>query len=119
MLAIIGSSGAGKTTLLNYLSGKIESVGLYKEGEILLNSQPISPIFYDVITSYVMQDDILEETMTPLEILLFTAKLKLNLPLDQIEKKVQKLILDLNIYKCRNTRIGSSIERGISGNFYH
>ncbi len=115
MLAIIGASGAGKTTLLNFLSGKTESPNLTKQGEILLNNQPISPHIYDVITSYVMQDDVLEQTMTPLEILLFTAKMKLNLPLEEIEKRVQKMIYDLNLYKCRNTRIGNEIERGVSG----
>ena len=118
MLAIIGSSGAGKTTLLNFLSGKIESGGLEKSGQILLNNQLISPRYYDLITSYVMQDDVLEQTMTPLEILLFTAKMKLNLSLDEIERKVHKMIIDLNIYKCRNTRIGNALQRGVSGYKY-
>ena len=36
-LSIIGASGAGKTTLLNYLSGRLISKRLQKEGQILVN----------------------------------------------------------------------------------
>jgi ABC-type multidrug transport system ATPase subunit len=62
-----------------------------------------------------MQDDILEPNMTPLEILLFTAKLKLHLPIKEIEEKVDKIIIDLNLYNCRHTRIGNNFNRGVSG----
>jgi ABC-type multidrug transport system ATPase subunit len=62
-----------------------------------------------------MQDDILEPNMTPLEILLFTAKLKLHLPLKEIEEKVEKIIVELNLYNCRNTKIGNNFVRGVSG----
>jgi ABC-type bacteriocin/lantibiotic exporter with double-glycine peptidase domain len=36
-ISIIGASGAGKTTLLNYLSGRLISKNLTKEGVIKLN----------------------------------------------------------------------------------
>jgi ABC-type glutathione transport system ATPase component/ABC-type multidrug transport system permease subunit len=114
-LAIIGSSGAGKTTLLNYLSRKIESRTLKITGDVLLNGEAIENEKFNLISSYVMQDDILEATMTPLEILLFTAKLKLNLTHEQIEEKVEKMIEDLHLKKCQNTKIGSVVERGVSG----
>lgn len=114
-LAIIGSSGAGKTTLLNYLSRKIESKTLGITGEVLLNGENIDNDKFNLISSYVMQDDILEASMTPLEILLFTAKLKLRLPHHEIEKRVKKMIEDLHLTKCQNTRIGSVLQRGVSG----
>lgn len=114
-LAIVGSSGAGKTTLLNFLSKKIDISDLNFNGEITLNNQPIDQKLFDKMSSYVMQDDILEGTMTPLEILLFTAKLKLDDSTEQIEIKVNKMISDLNLRNCQNTRIGNSIERGVSG----
>ena len=62
-----------------------------------------------------MQDDVLEGSMTPLEILLFNAKLKLNDSAENIEEKVRKMIFDLNLRNCQHTRIGNSIERGVSG----
>ena len=36
-LSIIGASGAGKTTLLNYLSGRLISQNLSKEGQVMVN----------------------------------------------------------------------------------
>lgn len=114
-LAIIGSSGAGKTTLLNLISKKIESKNLKFSGEILLNGHDIDVDKFNSIVAYVMQDDILEAVMTPLEILLFTAKLKLHLPPQEIEKKVLQMLNDLNLYKCKDTKVGSTLIRGVSG----
>ena len=62
-----------------------------------------------------MQDDILEPAMTPLEILLFTAKLKIHESADIIENKVSKMLDDLNLNNCKNTRIGDNNNRGVSG----
>ena len=114
-LAIIGSSGAGKTTLLNYLSRKTESQTLDVSGDVKLNGQQIDNEKFSLIASYVMQDDILEATMTPLEILLFTAKLKLALPLKEVETRVREMIIDLNLTRCKDTRIGDALIRGVSG----
>ena len=113
-LGILGSSGAGKTTLMNYLSMKIKSKNLISKGEILLNGKNVDQKVINRISSYVMQDDILEATMTPLEILMFTAKLKLNLSSLEIEQRVHKMINALHLMHCMNTKVGSNIKRGIS-----
>ena len=115
MLAIIGSSGAGKTTLLNFLSQKIEASKLKIDGQIRLNNQDINIDTFNSIASYVMQDDILEPVMTPAEVLLFTAKLKLDESLEKIEEKVFNMIKQLNLLKCKDTQIGSELVRGVSG----
>jgi len=75
MLAIMGSSGAGKTTLLNVLAGR--AVGIV-DGEILLNGNPRekSKTLRNA-QAYIMQDDLLLATQTPLEILTFSAKLRI------------------------------------------
>lgn len=114
-LAILGSSGAGKTTLLNHLSRKIESHSLKSTGTMLLNSQEIGKNDFTSITSYVMQDDVLEPEMTPREILLFTARLKLNAPREVQERKVEEMLKLLKIEKCQNTKIGDNLHRGVSG----
>jgi len=115
-LAILGGSGAGKTTLLNFLSKKTEIVNLEVQGEVTLNGQKADSIILNVISSYVMQDDILEATMTPTEILLFTAKLKLtNLTDEQIENRVHQMIQKLNLSNAKNTTIGNNLVRGVSG----
>ena len=114
-LAILGASGAGKTTLLNYLSMRLTNSELKKEGESTLNSQSLSVDDFTALSSYVMQDDVLEPEMTPKEILLFTAKLKLNMPLIKIEERVDYLINKLRINKCQDTPIGNNLKRGVSG----
>lgn len=114
-LAIIGSSGAGKTTLLNLLSMKIKSRNLKSSGDILLNGNKIDVDQFKSIVAYVMQDDILEPVMTPAEILLFTAKLKLRLSQEDSERKVYQMLQDLNLIKCKDTKVGSALIRGVSG----
>lgn len=114
-LAIIGSSGAGKTTLLNLLSGKIESKNLKFSGDILLNGCHIDRNKFKSISAYVTQDDILEDSMTPTEILMFTAKLKLNLSTEETEQTVFKMMKDLNLMRCKDTPVGNHMIRGVSG----
>ncbi len=114
-LAVVGSSGAGKTTLLNFLSSKNTRKGLITSGEYKLNGQKIQQECFSLISAYIMQDDLLEPTLTPLEILMFTAKLKLNLPNKEIERKVDQMLTDLNLRRCENTRVGSVLVRGVSG----
>ena len=62
-----------------------------------------------------MQDDILESLMTPLEILLFTAQLRLTLSHEEIEKKVFEMLDTLHLLKFKDTRIGDNLIRGVSG----
>jgi ABC-type multidrug transport system ATPase subunit/ABC-type multidrug transport system permease subunit len=114
-LAIIGASGAGKTTLLNFLSRKIQATSLKITGEVTLNSMPIEDEKFMAIASYVMQDDILEPMMSPQEILIFTATMKLMIPKQEIDKKVKNMISDLHLTKCQNTRVGNNMMRGVSG----
>ena len=65
--AILGPSGSGKTTLLNFLSGRLVSENLTVSGQLFLNSKQINDMdkFNDQI-AYVMQDDILLATFSPL-----------------------------------------------------
>jgi ABC-type multidrug transport system ATPase subunit len=88
---------------------------LVTSGDCLLNGRQLKNQDLDFISAYVMQDDILEATLTPLEILMFTAKLKLNLPEKEIESNVRTMIKDLHLENCQNTRIGDNISRGVSG----
>lgn len=116
LLGILGPSGAGKTSLLNFLSKKIETTYMKSEGEVLLNNIHLSKNDFSSISSYVMQDDILESMMTPKEVLLFTAKLKMTSSVtEHQENKVKLLIKLLKLEKCQNTRIGDNLNRGISG----
>lgn len=114
-LAILGASGAGKTTLLNHLSRKIISSSFETSGEITVNSQKMTDKDFQAISSYVMQDDVLEATMTAKEILMFTAKMRMNGSTEQIQQVIQKIAKTLKIEKCMDTKIGDNLNRGVSG----
>jgi ABC-type multidrug transport system ATPase subunit len=117
-LAIMGSSGAGKTTFLNFLSKKSSTSGLKKtSGEVrfILNNID-ETISWRQLSGYVTQDDILFEVMSPRELLLFAANMRL--PKQTPEQRndvVEKLILRLGLEKCADTKVGHVMEKGLSG----
>lgn len=75
--AIMGSSGAGKTTLLNILSCRVQKgQGCHLQGQIKANGQEYDGKVFPKFAAYVMQNDILMETLTPLEAFTFVANLK-------------------------------------------
>jgi ABC-type multidrug transport system ATPase subunit len=113
-LVLMGSSGAGKTTLLNILSRRLrKSSDIEVSGNIFVNTQPISEVKYSNYVGYVTQEDLLIPTMTVLETLIFVAKLKTSYP--DKRKKVEELITELKLDKCKNTLIGNEYIKGVSG----
>lgn len=76
------------------------------------------PIFkgdFGKIGAFVMQDDILIETMTPYESFCFAARLRTNLNTEQIEKKAMDMIERLQLQACKDTYIGGYQMKSISG----
>ena len=65
--------------------------------------------------SYVMQDDVIFAYFTVKEALIFAAKLKLNCTDEDINQRVEDLIQELGLQDCRDTMIGSTIRKLISG----
>ncbi|EAR86542.1 ABC-2 family transporter protein (macronuclear) [Tetrahymena thermophila SB210] len=114
--AILGSSGAGKTTLLNVLCQRaVNAKNQTLEGEILANSQPYDSDKFSTFAAYVMQDDILLETMTVKECFQFAANLKTKGTAEEKNQKVDEMIRELRLEKCQNTFIGGLFVKGISG----
>ena len=80
MVAIMGASGSGKTSLLNILGQRLDlSKGANVEATIKCNDKEISKGDFGKLGAFVMQDDILIETLTPFESFIFAAKLRTNL----------------------------------------
>jgi ABC-type multidrug transport system ATPase subunit len=75
----MGSSGAGKTSLLNIISDRISNRdGQTVKGSVLINdSLKLEQKVFGSFGAYVMQDDILYQSFTPEEALMFAARLKL------------------------------------------
>lgn len=61
--------------------------------------------------------DTLVDNLTVQEMLAYTAEMKLEMGVGMAEKRarVEALLRQLALEPCRNVRIGSSMQRGISG----
>ena len=116
VLALMGGSGAGKTTLLNILSDRLANPKNTRiTGNVRANGQDVRSIDYKTYIGYVMQDDILLDTMTPRECLQFSANMRVHGTAEHKKAKVEQLLEDLKLTSVANNRIGSVMIKGISG----
>ncbi|KAK1404946.1 ABC transporter domain-containing protein [Heracleum sosnowskyi] len=113
VLALMGPSGSGKTTLLKVIGGRIQS---NIKGTITYNDIPYSPALKRRI-GFVTQDDILWPQLTVEETLVFAAYLRLpgSMNLRQKNEKVDMIIKELGLERCRKTCIGGEFIKGVSG----
>jgi len=114
MTALMGSSGAGKTTLMDVIAGR-KTVG-YIEGDILINGHPKDPRTFDKLTGYVEQQDIHIGTATVRESLLFSAKLRLPLSVDQVsrERFVDEVMALVGLSHIAGRLVGDAALPGLS-----
>jgi ABC-type multidrug transport system ATPase subunit/ABC-type multidrug transport system permease subunit len=114
--AIMGPSGSGKTSLLNFLTNRINfKRGDQYGGQVFINSEQKSFKFMEEVSSYVMQDDLLFDILTPKETFLFVSKLRKKMSKEEHENEVENLLQELKLTGCKNVRIGNEMKKGISG----
>eukprot|EP00899_Mesostigma_viride_P012079 jgi/Mesvir1/20872/Mv07952-RA.1 len=115
LLAIMGSSGGGKTSLLNCLSGRLATGRV--EGTILLNNQPLVRSDFKRMHAYVTQDDLMMETQTPRELLLFSARLRLSADVNTAKLRliVDKTLETLGLSNVADNIVGNPTMGGLSG----
>ena len=112
LLAIMGGSGTGKTTLLSLLNGSLKP----QEGSITINGHDISEPKAKDLIGFVPQDDLLIEELTVYQNLWFTAKLCFEGMSDEdIDRRVMKTLKDLGLDAARDLKVGSAINKFISG----
>lgn len=114
LTAIIGGSGSGKTSLLNVMSGRMNARRIKVTGSTTFNAaESIS----SVSSAYVMQQDVLIPTLTVRETLQYSADLRLPPPTTEEERRevVDRVILELGLKECADTRIGTAAHKGCSG----
>lgn len=111
MLAVLGPSGAGKSTFLDVLAQRVPS----SSGQVQFNGDT-SPDMRR-LSSYVEQHDALLGVLTVRETLLFAAKLSFPsaTPSQLIHSRVDETIAELGLTRVAHQRIGTPIQRGISG----
>ena len=114
MNAIMGPSGCGKSSLLDILADRKDPRGL--TGRVLLDGSRPPPTF-KYIVGYVVQDDIISGTLTVRENLMFSANVRLSGGITDEERRerVSRVIEDLGLESCANTKVGNEAIRGVSG----
>ncbi|KAJ3158376.1 hypothetical protein HDU86_002842 [Geranomyces michiganensis] len=116
VLAIMGPSGAGKSTFLDIIAGKTKRGEL--DGSMLVNGRMMGKGRYRRLVGFVDQDDILMETLTVRETLMFSANMRLPESMSRVAKhaRVQEVMEVLGLTHIANSRIGGVMtRRGISG----
>lgn len=111
---LIGPTGCGKSSLLDILADRKDPRG--RSGRILVDGSPRHPSFKYTV-GYVTQEDIFTGTLTVRENLLFSANLRLPKTISSQEKlaRVLRIISDLGLESCADTRMGTDFLRGVSG----
>lgn len=114
LIGIMGASGSGKSTLLNILNGNLAPT----KGFVSINGIDIHNEKDKIrgVIGYVSQDDLLIEELTVFQNLYFNAQLsfgKTNKRL--IARKVLSLLTVLGLYEVKDLKVGSPLEKTISG----
>lgn len=114
LIGLMGASGSGKSTLLSVLNGttqptrgtiSINGLDLYKKKDWLQG-----------VIGFVPQDDFLIEELTVYENLFFAARLTFGQHADEESQDlVEKTLKSLGLYEIRDLRVGSVLDKTISG----
>ncbi|KAJ7025747.1 hypothetical protein C8F04DRAFT_1046190 [Mycena alexandri] len=113
--AIMGASGAGKSTFLDILArrSKRGHVG----GTTYVNGREVNKEEFKAVTGFVDQEDTLMSTLTVYETVLYSALLRLPREMSLEAKRFRTLetMNELGILGIKDSRIGASGQRSISG----
>jgi len=115
LTGIMGPSGAGKTSLMEVISKQSKSGEIH--GDFFLNGHEVSIKNIKQVSGFVFQDDVILRTMTVYEALFMSATLKLpgNVQFREKTNIVNEMISTLHLNKCKDTIVGDSTLKGISG----
>ncbi|KAL6781161.1 hypothetical protein ACKKBG_A10055 [Auxenochlorella protothecoides x Auxenochlorella symbiontica] len=115
VLALMGPSGSGKTSLLSIMGARAQKL-MKVSGSVTFNGAPLTKRLKRQV-GYVLQDDLLYESLTVEETLGYAAALRLPREMSAADKakRVDDVITALSLEGCRKTVIGGFFRKGISG----
>ena len=114
LVAIMGGSGSGKSTLINVLNGNLRP----KSGSVSINNVSIHGERNKVagLIGYVPQEDLIIDELTVFQNLYYASKLCFGgLSNKAVHKRVDKVLHDLGLFEVRCLRVGSPLDKVISG----
>jgi ABC-type multidrug transport system ATPase subunit len=110
----MGPSGCGKTTLLDILARRLKSDSV--TGTQLFGGSTFDSSTFRALSTYVEQDDHLIGSLTVRETVEFAAKLALpSMNRRQRKERTTDLLRDFGLLGVKDTKIGTPLQRGISG----
>lgn len=119
LTALMGPTASGKTSLLTVLAARTErSEGIKLKGSIFIKNVQVSRWDeYKRELCFVGQDDLLFAGLTVRETLELAGKLRLPREWSRGEKmeRVNRVMKDMGLIKCADTRVGNAGSRGVSG----
>lgn len=115
VVAVVGPSGAGKTTLLNAIAG----IAPADSGSVILDGRNFHALLAEdrSLIGNVPQDDVVHADLTVEEALFYAARLRFpaGTSAELVQEEVDRVLVELDIERIRNNRIGDEVRRGISG----
>lgn len=114
LVGIMGGSGVGKSTLMNLFNGNLKPT----QGSVAINGFNVHHQKHELhgIIGYIPQEDLLIEELTVYQNLYFNAKLCFNNLTDlEIERLVNDLLTDLNLFETKDLKVGGVLNKLISG----
>lgn len=112
---IMGPSGSGKTTLVKTIAGYHRPEN---DDMLLYNNLPLMQNYksFKRYIGYVGQDDVLFENLSVYENMLYYARIKSpDMSEEELEQRIDALLIDLGIYGKKHTVTGSPEKRLLSG----
>jgi len=114
MMVMLGAPDSQMNTLLRVLAKRF--VPGEVEGKLLLDRKPVDENFRKIV-SYVAKYEIFRPTMTVLETLLSSYRLRVNSDVKNEAVLILALIVlkTFGLFGVRNEQVGDAVDRGISG----
>mmetsp|Transcript_39177 Transcript_39177/g.75249 ORF Transcript_39177/g.75249 Transcript_39177/m.75249 type:complete len:705 (-) Transcript_39177:338-2452(-) len=107
LVALMGPSGAGKSTFLRVLTGRADGE---IEGKLELNGSPLEGKWerMAMISKFLPAEDVLYQGFTPMQLLWYAASLRLRCSRAQMRRRIDLLIRELRLEKCKDTAVTTS-----------